>query len=431
MRKHFKPAAMRTIVAAIIAMTPAVLAAAPLGGATAPHSSAKPVLPVRISAPRLGEGTPVFDQIVIDALKARHIPGAALAVVKDGKLVIARGYGMANTKTKEPVGLDTLFSTASITKTITAVAALRLVDQEKLSLDANVYALLDKPRPVGRPAVDPQVEKITVRQLLLHAGGWNAQLHGDILRQTKKIARLTGEKSPLSADTLTRYGLGQPLDFVPGSESHYSNFCYFLAKRVVERAARQPYESYVRQQILAPLGINEMRLEQLAPAYATHEARRYRSDGQELPGGREPIAAPGGSWLATIVDLARFAAATDAAGGNPLLSANARQEMFAIPPPPLGKRKSGTHVGLGWDVVRERGDGLEYHKSGNSAGVRTYIEHCGKDVDWVLLLNSDGTPEGQKPAASRLVEQLRRAIDATLQWPERDLFQTNPAVAKE
>jgi N-acyl-D-amino-acid deacylase len=414
--------------AAALALLATTAIAAPPAGP--PHSSAKVPLPVRISAPRLGLGTPVLDQIVSDALKARHIPGAALAIVKDGKLVVARGYGLANSKTNEPVTLDTLFSTASISKTITAVAALRLVDQEKLSLDACVYALLEKPRPVGRVAVDPQVEKITLRQLLQHSGGWNAALHGDVLAQPKKIAKLMGEKSPLSADAMTRYGLSQPLDFAPGSASHYSNFSYFLVKRIVEKAARQPYESYVRQQVLAPLGVSDMRLEQVSPGYAAHEAHRYHGDGREVSGGREAIGAPAGNWLATVVDLAHFTSATATSGaGAPLLSANARQEMFAVPPPPLGKRKSGAHVGLGWDVVRDGTDGLEYHKIGAAAGVRTYIEHCGKDIDWVLLLNSDGTPDGQKAAVTLLVEQIRRAIDATPQWPDRDLFQNSPAVA--
>jgi CubicO group peptidase (beta-lactamase class C family) len=430
MAKQFNLSAMRMMAAVALALLVATMFIAPVTAVppVAPRSSAKVPLPVRISAPRLGQGMPILDQIVTDALKARHIPGAALAIVKDGKLVVARCYGTANTKTNEPVTLDTLFSTASITKTITAVAALRLVDQDKLSLDASAYALLDKPRPVGRVAVDPQVEKVTVRQLLQHSGGWNAKLHGDVLAKPKKIAQLMGEKSPLSADAMTRYGLSQPLDFVPGSASHYSNFSYFLVKRIVEKAARQPYESYVRQQVLAPLGIGDMRLEQAAPGYAAHEAHRYHGDGKEVAGGREAIAAPAGNWLATIVDLARFTAATGT--GAPLLSMNARQEMFSMPPLPLGKRKSGSHVGLGWDVVHDKSEGLEYHKSGAAAGVRTYIEHCGKDIDWVLLLNSDGVPDGQKPAVTILVEQIRRAIDATARWPERDLFESVPAVAR-
>jgi CubicO group peptidase (beta-lactamase class C family) len=335
---------------------------------------------------------------------------------------LARGYGLANVKTQEPVSLDTLFSTASVTKTITATAVLRLVDQGKLSLDDSVYALLDKPRLLGGATLDPQVEKITVRQLLLHAAGWDSRIQGDFLRQTQKMARLTGGKLPVPADVVTRYGLSRPLDFAPGSESRYSNFGYFLAKQIVEHTAKQPYETYVRQQVLQPLGITDMRLEQRAPAYSAGEARRYRSDGQELPGGREPIAAPAGNWLATVVDLARFVSAISGDRNPPLLSAAARQEMFAIPPLPLSTRKRGSHVGLGWDAVREGPQGLEFHKNGSMAGVRAYVEHCGKDVDWVLLLNSDGTPDEGKGALPQMVEQIRRAIDSAREWPDRDLF---------
>ena len=132
---------------------------------------------------------------------------------------MARGYGLANVQTREPVTLDTLFSTATVTKTITAAAVLHLVDQGKLSLDDPVYPLLGKPRPLGQPAIDPRVEKITVRHLLLHAGGWNTKYHSDVLRQTQKISRAAGEKLPLSADAVLRYGLSQPLDFAPGTET--------------------------------------------------------------------------------------------------------------------------------------------------------------------------------------------------------------------
>ena len=424
-------AALAIGLAAAVAIRAAGKAAAatpPHGGSQTSRGSGTPA--AKVDLPQLGLATPAFDQLMTDALKARHIPGGALAIVKDGKLVVARGYGLANVKTQEPVSVETRFSTASISKTITAAAVLRLVDQGKLSLDDPIYPLLGKPRPLGRAALDPQVEKITVRQLLLHAGGWNSKVHGDVLGQTKKIARLTGEKTPLSAETVTRYGLSRPLDYAPGSESHYSNFCYFLAKQVVERAARQSYETYVRQEVLRPIGITEMRLEPLAPAYAAREARRYRSGGQELPGGHEQIAAPAGCWLATVVDLARFAAAMNGTRDKSLLSAAARREMFAAPPPPLARRKSGSHVGLGWDVVHGGSDGLEYHKSGAAAGVRTYIEHCGKDIDWVLMLNSDGTPDDQSTAVARLVEQIRFAIDSTRQWPDRDLFDSGAAVAR-
>jgi len=250
--------------------------------ATAPPAPKTALVVNRVPAP-VGQGMPVFDDILNEALKARGIPGGALAIAKDGKLIVARGYGLANVQTREPVTLETLFCTATITRTITAAAVLRLVDQGKLSLDDAIYPLLGKPRPLGRPAIDSQVEKITVKQLLLHAGGWNTKNHGDVLRQVQKISKAAAEKLPLSADTVLRYGLSQQLDFTPGSETHYSNFGYFLAKMVVQHSARQPYETYVRQQVLRPMGIREMRMEQLAPAYAAREAHRYGSGGRELP----------------------------------------------------------------------------------------------------------------------------------------------------
>jgi N-acyl-D-amino-acid deacylase len=397
------------------------IAVAPRGGSTPKAApAAKPASPA-------GQGMPVFDDIMNAVLKSRGIPGGALAIAKDGRLLVAKGYGLANVQTREPVTRDTLFSTASITKTITAAAVLHLVDQGKLSLDDPIYPLLGKPRPLGRATIDPQVEKITVRQLLLHAGGWNTKYHSDVLRQTQKISRAAAEKLPLSADAVVRYGLSQPLDFPPGQEIHYSNFGYFLAKVAVERCARQPYETYLRQQVLRPMGINEMRLEQLAPAYAAREALRYGAGGRELPGGREPIAAPAGNWLASVVDLARFLTAVSGTRGKPFLSAAARQQMLAAPPPPLAPRRSGSHVGLGWDAVSEEPRGPQFHKMGSVAGLRTYIEHRGDGIDWVLLLNGDGQVKDQPPAANEVIDKIRQTIDATRDWPDRNLFESPTA----
>ena len=104
------------------------------GSAPKPHRPPRPRRPNRAPAAHrrpapVGQGMPVFDDIMNEALKARGIPGGALAIAKDGKLLVARGYGLANVQTREPVTLDTLFSTASVTKTITAAAVLHLVDQ--------------------------------------------------------------------------------------------------------------------------------------------------------------------------------------------------------------------------------------------------------------------------------------------------------------
>ena len=382
---------------------------------------AKLVPVVKHRPPQLGLGTPVFDKIIGDALAERNIPGAALAIVRDGKLVVARGYGLANVKTKEPVALDTLFSTASVTKTITAAAVLRLADQGKLSLDDSAYALLGKPRPLGRAAIDPRMEKITAREILLQAAGWNSTYHPDALRQTKRIARLTAEKLPVSAEAVTRFGLSQPLDYVPGSEIHSSSFAYFLAKRIVERARGSPMKLTSASRSFSRWAFTTCASSSLhRPTWRT-KARRYRN-GTELPGGREAIAAPAGNWLATVVDLARFAKAVSGLYGKPLLSAKSheRDVCHAARTAENAKKRHTRRIGLGHGA--RTAAGREYHKSGSAAGVRAYIEHCGKDIDWVLLLNSDGTADGTTTAMSGLIQKVRQAIDGATEWPERDLF---------
>ena len=102
--------------------------------------------------------------------------------------------------------------------------------------------------------------------------------------------------------------------------------------------------------------------------------------------------------------------------------------MLAVPPPPLVPRRSGSHIGLGWDSVSEGPRGIQFHKNGVAAGVRTYIEHRGDGIDWVLLLNSDGQVQDQPPAAVEIIDKIRQAIDATRDWPDRNLFES-PAAA--
>src|SRR5438874_3219419 len=117
-----------------------------------------------------------FDREIQKFMQARNIPGAALAVVKDQRLVYARGYGWADREGKIPVKPTSLFRIASITKPFTAVAVLKLVEEGKLSLDARPFELLasgtDALQPKG-DQFDERWKHITIRHLLHHTGGWD------------------------------------------------------------------------------------------------------------------------------------------------------------------------------------------------------------------------------------------------------------------
>ncbi|HEX4142448.1 MAG TPA: serine hydrolase domain-containing protein [Pirellulales bacterium] len=371
--------------------------------------------------PERGEGMPIFDRIVRETLEKFGVPGASLAVVKNGRLVVAKGYGWANVADKEPVTPRTLFSLASVSKPVSAIAVLRLVEQGRLSLDDRVYDVLGRPEPLPGMQIVPRAREITVRQILNHSAGWLRK--NDPLAKSTKIAAELHQPLPIPSDLVVRWALCHPLDFQPGTQQSYSNFSYQLCRSVCESVTGEPFERWVRQQILLPLDITDMQLEPIRPAYALGEAHRYRTDDlHDFGGGRKPIGPPGGSWLASSVDMARFMAAVDGSRGRPLLDETMMHQMLAPAPPPLRPRKDGSHFGLGWDSVLRTPAGIRWGKNGGVSGISTYVEHDPIGVDWVLLMNGSTRKKGPK-ALGHAMKAMRVAIHQIEHWPDRDLFE--------
>ena len=129
-----------------------------------------------------------FDREMLAFMNARQVPGGSLAVVKDGRLVYAKGYGWANREKKIPVTPASLFRIASISKPITAVAVLKLVEDKKLDLEARAFDLL-RTEPVlkDRRPPDARLSRITVRHLLQHTGGENAFSQRAVLRVVTRL----------------------------------------------------------------------------------------------------------------------------------------------------------------------------------------------------------------------------------------------------
>src|SRR4051812_21719260 len=127
---------------------------------------------------RAQTGTPVpalsaLDGVMQQALSRYSVKGGALAVVKDGHLIFARGYGLADAESQSPVQPDSLFRWCSISKTITAAAIMRLAQENKLDLDSPVFSILDQFAPYNGTWGDSRLRSITVRQVLHHTGGWD------------------------------------------------------------------------------------------------------------------------------------------------------------------------------------------------------------------------------------------------------------------
>ena len=165
-----------------------------------------------------------FDDLMEKFVLENKIPGASIAVAKDGHLVYARGFGYGDLEKKQPVQPNSLFRIASISKPFTAVAILQLVEQNKLKLDTPVFELLPhKPHLAEGTKVDPRLSQITITHLLRHQGGWNRKETIDPLFHSIDISTALGKTPPATQNDVIRFMMGWQLDFDPGEKYSYSN----------------------------------------------------------------------------------------------------------------------------------------------------------------------------------------------------------------
>jgi N-acyl-D-amino-acid deacylase len=372
-----------------------------------------------------GPGLEPLDSAVVTMMARHGIPGGSLAIAKDGKLVFARGYGWADLGTRDLVQPDTLFGVASLSKTITAAAVLKLVEQGKLTLDDQPFKILDHIKPAPGARVDPRLYRITVRQLLNHSGGWDHQASGDPVSWTTQVQLKRGDRAPVTAAHLIAFTMGVRLDYEPGTDSKYSNFGYIVLGEVVEKVAGQPYEKYVRENVLEPAGVARASLHPPGGRYFPNEARRYLAGTDtELPAWQQKYSDAAGGWTASAVDMMRFLTALDGSRGKPVLGEKAFQVMIEPPPPPLKVRPNGTHVGLGWDsvILKEKKE-YGYFKDGNWFGMRCFMKRLPNGVTWVLLFNASVQPDAtDSRIAADAVKEVRETVDRFDKYPEVDLF---------
>ncbi|WP_171184842.1 serine hydrolase domain-containing protein [Alienimonas chondri] len=372
-----------------------------------------------------------FDELMREVVGSLGVPGAALAVTRFGRLVYARGFGLADREQGAPVEPTSTFRIASLSKPITAAAVMQLIDRGALDGRSRVLDVLNLPEPA-----DARWKQITTKQLLWHRGGWDRDADFDPMFRSGEIARQMNAPPPTGADLVIRYMLERPLDFEPGSKYAYSNFGYCLLGRLIESVSGQTYEQYVRDQILAPLGVRRMRLgRSLAADALPGEVRYYDAKNRTVPAvpglaeGRVPWAYGGfslepmdahGGWTATAPDLVRFASAFDDPRRSKILSEEAIADMFARP---TGVDPGdASYYGAGWQV-RPTGPGKQntWHNGLLTGSTSALMVRRHDGLNWAVLLNTGRNAEGQEYAGI-LDPRLHVAADAVRRWPSYDLF---------
>ena len=343
-----QPAAAKT--APTVTVTNPTLAAGPVAKEVADeaHPEAHALEPADLDA--------FFDGILPLQMERSDIAGASVLVMKDGVVLLEKGYGVADVKTQKPVDpQSTIFRLASISKLFTWVSVMQLVEQGQLDLDTDVNKYLDfKIR-------DAFAKPITLRNLMTHTGGFEESSDQVILIDAKK------------AVTLRDYLIAnQPMRiFPPGEVPAYSNYGVGLASYIVQRTSGVPFEAYVQQHIFGPLKmVHSSFYQPVQQELRKLPSEGYRDDTSKPPVGFEifnPVGAGGIS--SSAADMGRFGMALLSGGeldGARILKSETLQAMWTpqfqtnleLPPQCMGFYQDWRN-GLKW--IGHEGDLIAFH----------------------------------------------------------------------
>jgi CubicO group peptidase (beta-lactamase class C family) len=306
--------------AAIVALVLAAMLPRTLCSASSPFFAVNAGLPLAVPRVLTNEDVDAWlDGLLPYALHNGAIAGAVVIVVKDGQVLTERGYGYADVAGKKPMDPRlTLIRPGSVSKLLTWTAVMQLVERGALDLDADVNRYLDLVIPPldGKP--------ITLRNIMTHTSGFEESLKD-----------LAAGVPPLPLADYIKLHL--PLRvYPPGQIPSYSNYASALAGYIVQRASRQPFETYIEGQILAPLGMNRSSFRQPLPPDLQSRVSNGYSVASKPPGYYEYFGpAPAGAMATTADDMGKFMLAHLQNGGygeRRILSEETAVRMHAAQP---------------------------------------------------------------------------------------------------
>ncbi|MFO0547660.1 MAG: serine hydrolase domain-containing protein [Polyangiaceae bacterium] len=321
-----------------------------------------------------------------EAMRRYHVGGVSVAAMQGGKVIWARGFGMADVEHRRAMTPETVLQAASVSKAVTTVGVLRMVGEGELALDRDIdeYGLDWHARFKGKPA------KITLRQLLSHTSGLNVHGFGGYDRSTTEL--------PSTLDVLLGRGNSDAvtLEFAPGERSSYSGGGFTVVQAIVEREVDSPFDHAMYEWVITPFAMTHSTFEQpIGEAHVRFAANAYDSKGAPIRGGFRvhPEKAAAGLWT-TPVDLLTLASGLASAyhGKSRLLSKKLVKTM-------LTRGKNTGDFGLGF-VVTPEGDEVEAWHNGQNRGFTSM---------WIWRTDGRGVAvlvNGEGPIASGLAHAV-------------------------
>jgi CubicO group peptidase (beta-lactamase class C family) len=326
------------------------------------------------------------DDYLRSEMAKRHIPGASVAVIRDGKVLLARGYGQANVELSVPATTDSVFKLASLTKPFTATAIMMLVEEGKISLDGRIAEHLTN--------LPSQWSRVTVRQALSHTSGLV-----DYLRVPGWSWR-SSWRLDLTPDEFIKFASEASPSFAPGAEIKYSNTGFYLLGMLIEKVSGKTYGQFLAERIFQPLLMTATRRDTLTNIVPNRASGYVFSDGalRNAEYTSETWAYAEGGIISTISDLAKWDAALYT---EKLVKRSSLEQMWTPArlngggPAIIGDNGAGkpNYYGLGWYISQQRGRKIILHPGDKPGFSSTFTRFVDDKLTIVVLCNnSSGSP---------------------------------------
>jgi CubicO group peptidase (beta-lactamase class C family) len=297
-------------------------------------------------------------------MEEQHVPGLALAVVRAGKVIKARGYGWADLEHQIPVTTRTVFKIGSVSKQFLATGIMLLAQEGRLGADDSVARFFPGAPESWRP--------ITLRHFLTHTSG--------VIREGPAFDPL--KIQPDSVVVFSAFSAA--LEFPTGSKYQYCNVCYFALAEIIARVSGKPWDAYLADRVFLPLGMTATRTTTTTDL-VPHRARGYAwRDGRYVNAPEFMALRPSGAFLSTVEDLARWDAALYQ---DRTLTKASREAMWA----PVRLTNGDTsNYGFGWQLGSLDGH-RQVHHGGSLPGFRAQMMRFPDDsLTVIVLANGDG-----------------------------------------
>ena len=339
------------------------------------------------------------DDYIKTQMRWQHIPGLSIAVVREGKIIKAKGYGQANLETDSPATPETVYKIGSVSKQFLAAGTMLLVEEGKIDLEDPLSKYLDDAPESWR--------SITVRQLLTHTSG--------IVREAPGFDPLKMQSD--NQVIMTAYS--SPLRFARGEHWAYSNINYYCLAEIIREVTGKPWSQFIADRIFTPAGMSSTRTTTTTDI-VPHRANGYSSIRNTTTNSEVWLALrPSGAFLSTVLDLAKWDALLYS---NTILSSSSRAQMWS----PVRLNDGTTFgYGFGWFIDSFQGHRRIYHSGGVPGFVCEFDRFVDDKLTIIVMANIDNRDLGDVAinVGAFYVPELKPPIEKPIadSEPERTL----------